>query len=254
MKHKALLIILLLLATHRGSALTAVEADTLAARAARAYAAGDPTAALALYDSVASTYSSAALYYNIGNCHYRSGDMARAILNYERAHRLAPGNEDILANLEQTRAQIKDRIGELPSFSLGSWWEVLRGGSDPDQWARRSLWSCALFFALLGIGLFIRTVTFRKGILALSTIALVGMMVSLFMAYDRHTELADRSSAIIMDAKVDVRSTPSAQGAVLFMLHRGTKVQLLQAQEGWQEVKLSNGSVGWMPEGALERI
>jgi SH3-like domain-containing protein len=57
-----------------------------------------------------------------------------------------------------------------------------------------------------------------------------------------------------MDAKIDVRSTPSAQGAVLFMLHRGTKVQLLQAQEGWQEVKLSNGSVGWMPEGALERI
>ncbi|MBL7981513.1 MAG: SH3 domain-containing protein [Flavobacteriales bacterium] len=254
MKHKVFLLLALFTASFNGSALSVADADSLSARAARAYASGDAAKALALYDSVATHYTSATLFYNMGNCHYRTGDMAMAVLNYERAHRLAPGNEDILANLELTRSQLKDRIGELPSFSLGSWWEAFRGGADPDQWARRSLWWCAAFFALLGMSLYIRGAGKRKGVLVASVTTLVGVFISLFMAYGRHTDLNDRSSAIIMEAKVDVRSTPSAKGPVLFMLHKGTKVKLLQQQEGWQEVRLTNGSVGWMPEGALERI
>lgn len=53
---------------------------------------------------------SAALYYNLGNAKYKQGEIAPAILNYERALKLDPNNEDILFNLEMAKLQTKDKI------------------------------------------------------------------------------------------------------------------------------------------------
>src|SRR5690606_12551683 len=97
-----------------------------------------------LYDSVNTDYTSAGLLYNIGNCYSKLGDMPHAILYYERALRLAPGADDIQANLDLERAKVVDRMNQLPAFTLGSVWDRLQGGKDVDQWARRSLWACVI--------------------------------------------------------------------------------------------------------------
>jgi len=96
------------------------EAASLSAAAQQAYAEGDHASALQLFDSVATVYSSTTLYYNLGNCHFKLGDIPRAILNYERALRLEPGAEDVQANLDLARLQVVDRINELPGFALGA--------------------------------------------------------------------------------------------------------------------------------------
>ena len=46
------------------------------------------------------TGESADIYYNLGNSYYKIGDIAKAILNYERALILKPANKDIRSNLE----------------------------------------------------------------------------------------------------------------------------------------------------------
>jgi SH3-like domain-containing protein len=78
------------------------------------------------------------------------------------------------------------------------------------------------------------------------------IMVSL-AAY-RASEVNARDAAIIMSAKVDGRSEPREGATVLFVLHKGTKVSVQQEQAGWLEVRLPNGTVGWMPANAMERI
>jgi SH3-like domain-containing protein len=41
---------------------------------------------------------------------------------------------------------------------------------------------------------------------------------------------------------------------VLFVIHKGTKVQVLEHSGAWVEIKLANGTVGWMQEEGLTRI
>ncbi|MBL7940888.1 MAG: tetratricopeptide repeat protein [Flavobacteriales bacterium] len=230
------------------------EADTLTARGATAYSTGDYATALHLFDSVRTAYSSPALLFNIGNCHFKLNDIPHAILFYERALRLAPGDEDVKANLELARQNVVDRVNELPSFTLGSTWGRLRGGRDADQWARRSLWACLLFFALLTAGVLAGNRAIRRALFGAGALVLVATLIAVAFASFRHNEVSDDSEAIILAPKVDVRSEPRESTTVLFVLHKGTKVTVLQTDNGWSEVQLANGSVGWAPPSTLERI
>ena len=228
--------------------------DPLVTNAQEAYTKGEYAKALALYDSVYTKKSSASLLFNIANCHMKLGDVPHAVLYYERASRLQPGAEDIRSNLDYARSQVVDRVNELPAFTLGSLWDRLRGGKDVDQWARRSLWACLLLFAFATAAVFIRHRIWRRVLFggALAFLLITGL--SAVLAAYRVGEITDRSQAIIMLPKVDVRGEPRAESTTVFVLHEGTKVSVLQEQNGWYELKLSSGSVGWAPPGSLEVI
>ncbi len=68
-------------------------------------------------------YESAELYYNLGNAYYRKGNLGYAILNYERALKLSPGDDDIRHNLALANSRTIDRINTLPDFFIFQWWE-----------------------------------------------------------------------------------------------------------------------------------
>lgn len=229
----------------------AADDATLVQQATDAYAKGEYARALVLYDSVNTHTTSASLLFDIGNCHMKMTEVAKAILYYERAIRLEPGAEDIQANLDFARSQVVDRVNQLPGFSLGSVWDKLRGGKDVDQWARRSLWAC-LITAMLAAGMLIaRSRMLKRTLLVCTVIGAVCTLTAIGLASYRVSEAVDRSAAIIMSPKVDVRGEPRAGANTVFVLHEGTKVTVLQEQNGWHEVKLGNGSVGWAPPDAL---
>lgn len=237
------------------TALLARAVDTALPSAAQdAYAKGEYAQALHLYDSIAIGQVSAALYFNIGNCHMKLGDIPHAVLNYERAIRLEPGAEDIQANLDYARSKVVDRVNELPALTLGSLWDQWRGGKDVDQWARRSLWAC-IIAALLAAGwLVVRQRALRRVFLVAALAMSLATVIAAVLAATRVAEVNDRSQAIITAPKVDVRGEPRDGATIVFVLHEGTKVTVLNDQGGWHEVKLSNGSVGWAAPGSLEVI
>lgn len=89
-----------------GSAVTnaeMTEPNTVFAEANRAYEAGDYAESFALYKQLLPEHPSTALYYNLGNAAYRLEDYGAAILYYEKARVMAPGNPDIQANLNLAR-------------------------------------------------------------------------------------------------------------------------------------------------------
>lgn len=234
--------------------LHAMGPDSLMLRANTAYAEGDHRRALVLYDSLHRTHTSAALLYNIGNCHFKLNDVGHAILFYERAIRMEPGAEDIQANLDMAREQVVDRVTEPPGIALGGAWARLRSGSDVDHWARRAIVLGAILFTLLGIALFMPRGKIRMLLHGLAIVAALSTATALALAGYRVAEVRNTDSAIIMMPKVDARSAPQGGGTVLFVLHEGTKVQVLQEQAGWTEIRLPNGNVGWLPPDAMERI
>src|SRR3978361_2157821 len=64
---------------------------------------GNTAYAKAQYDQAIKSYlqivnsgnQSAAVYYNLGNAYYKTGDISSALLYFEKAHKLSPGDEDI---------------------------------------------------------------------------------------------------------------------------------------------------------------
>lgn len=246
------LLLLPLLLFHGNAA--ASQPDSLVRAAEQAYAAGDAQTALSMYASALTHGRSAELLYNIGNCHYKLRDVAQAVLYYERALKLAPGDEDISANLELARSRTKDRVNELPTSQVMQRWYQFAGGRDSDHWARRSLVLTALLFAALASLLWVRVRPWNT-LLRVTAGALAGLvLVAFLMAYQRHRSITTHKEAIVMAPRVEVRSEPTDRGTVLFVIHRGTKVYLLDAQAGRLEVRLANGSQGWLLEDEVERI
>jgi tetratricopeptide (TPR) repeat protein len=232
----------------------ASDAQALLQQAQDAYVKGDHQRALALYDSVNTRETSAGLLFNIGNCWSKLGDVPHAILYYERALRLDPGAEDIQANLDLERAKVVDRMNQPPSFTLSSLWDRLVSGTDMDQWARRSLWACALMAMAAGAAIWMQGVMAKRLLTAVAAIALVATVVSTLLAAYRVNQVNSRSEAIIMAPSADILGEPRDGATRLFILHQGTKVGALQQQGEWYEVRLASGAVGWLPAKAIEVI
>ncbi len=230
------------------------DVDALLRQAEEAYGLADHQAALALYDSVAAHNTSAGLLFNIGNCYSKLGDVPHAILYYERALRLSPGAEDVQANLDLERTKVVDRMNQLPAFTLGSMWDRLQGGRDVDQWARRSLWACALMAAAAAGGLLVRHNAAKRGLYALALVGLVATITSTALAAYRVKEVEQHAEAIILTPSVEVRGEPREGSTRLFILHQGTKLDVLEEQGDWREVRLSSGAVGWLPKAAIAVI
>lgn len=228
--------------------------DLLVARADSSYSAGDHRAALKTYTDLAASHSSPALFYNIGNCHYKLGNKAQAVLWFERAHRLAPGDVDINANLELARAQVVDRVNAAPGITLGGGWSAFRAGTEVDTWTTRSLWCCLATFAFLSVWLFLRGPVFRRIFLGLASALGICTVITIALAAYRTSEVLSTEEAILLSPKVDVRSEPREGAVTVFVLHEGTKVTIQKVEDNWCEVRLASGNVGWMKADALERI
>lgn len=228
--------------------------DARVAAAEAAYAAGTYQEALDLYNAVALDLNSAALQYNIGNCHSKLNAVPQAILHYERALRLTPGAEDIQANLDRMRALTVDRMTSVPTFTLGTTWDRWKAGADMDQWARRALWAMLMSCALGAATVLVRTATSRRVLIGFALTGLTITGACTLLAFSRASSIQDGSQAIIMSTNLDVLSEPRAGTTKQFVLHAGTKITVLRSQGDWYEVRIANGAVGWVPVESLEVI
>ena len=99
------------------------------------YRLNDYQGAAAAYEAVLSHhFASPDLYYNLGNCYYRTGHMGLAILNYHRALRLKPTMSDASQNLQLANSHITDRITPLPRLFVVEWYEGLVTHLSPSSW------------------------------------------------------------------------------------------------------------------------
>ena len=230
--------------------------DSLWKAGVDAYSAGQWAQAASDWTDLSATgLRSKELYYNLGNAWFKAGEIALAILNYERALRLDPSDSDVRYNLEFARAQTQDRIDEVPEFILKTWTRKLSYLLSSNAWAGLSLFLLALTLALILLFLLGPTVNARRagfftGIVALLlTLMCWGFARSLKSAAERHDD------AIVMRPVSSVTSSPSSDAAKsLFILHEGTKVKVLDEVSGFTDIELADGRRGWIATSDIERI
>ncbi len=198
---------------------------------------------------------SAELYYNLGNAYYRLENITQAVLAYERALQLSPGDDDIRFNLQMARQKTIDKITPESEMFFVTWWNQLVSIMGVDTWAYTALISLALFVLLLLVYLMADRVALRKLGFYGGLLLLLLFVLSNVCAAIQRSHIEERSGAVVISSSASVKKIPTATSAEAFLLHEGTKVKIRDRSiKNWFGVKLEDGREGWIESRHLEII
>lgn len=221
-----------------------------------AYINNDFVGAVEMYEAILANEGEAAdIYYNLGNSYYKMDNIAKAILNYERALLLNPGNGDIRFNLELAQSKTVDKVTPISEVFLVTWIKSLANLMSEKGWSKLAIASFILMLFSLVIYFFGKKITFKKiGFIVAVCMVLVCVVANVFASSQKEKAL-NHENAIIMAPSVTVKSTPNEGGTDLFILHEGRKVMIKDnAMKEWKEIQLEDGNVGWVPTSVIEII
>ena len=231
------------------------QAEARFEKATAAYNEGDYLKAISYYEDIlAGNQHSAALYFNLGNAHYKLGHIAPSIYYYEKALLLDPDDPEIRNNLGFAQNMTLDAIQPLPQTDLHRLYNRLVYFLSLDAWA----WAGVVFMFLFVTGFVLFSSWKRPN---RKRAALIGALIALFLSLGCTTlaylqQLAYRADqpAIVFDEEVVARSEPNPRSQEAFRLHEGTRVQMLDSLDTWQKVELADGQTGWMPQKSLKPL
>lgn len=198
--------------------------------------------------------ATAEAYYNLASAYYKNGNIGPAVLNYHRAYRIDPSDGDIRFNLHFVSSKITDKIEETPQLFISRWLDSMSHWFSLATWR----WLSAILVVLVAVGVFfyfrgrsitIRRIGFYGGAFSLLLCVLVNVM-----AYRSYSFTHEDREAILLSSIITIKSSPNASGKDIAVVHEGLKVKTLQNLSGYTEVRLPDGTVGWIPMGSYELI
>ena len=207
------------------------------------------SAAISLYDSILiSGLESSELYYNLGNCHYKTNDWANAIWHYEKSLQLN-NNEKTKHNLELVKLKIIDRIEPLPQLFYKKWWINLTQNLSTQVWQILTLFGMGFIFILQLISQF----TSLKSKLITKIFSAITVIILLITQTSYHNNFT-KKEAIIFSETITVNSAPTSSSTNLFTLHAGSKVEIIDTIGDWINIKIANGNSGWIAQNSIKEL
>jgi tetratricopeptide (TPR) repeat protein len=220
-----------------------------------AYQQGKITEAVEIYESIVHNgYVSGPLYYNLGNAYYREGNVPRAILNYERAGRLMPGDDDLRHNLLLANLMITDKIEPTPRLFLWDYVDAVKNAFTLEAATWLAYAGFILVVASMCVIMLGRTYLIRKIALWGSAASVLVLALSLALFFVKLADVSRTNEAVVTAGIVTVKNSPDDKSSDAFVLHGGVKVQIVDQLSTWIKVRLADGKVGWMEESGTERI
>lgn len=203
--------------------------------------------AIQIYDQILKNGKHAtSLYFNKANAHYKQNQLAESIYNYEKALLLDPSNEDVLTNLAFAKNMLIDKIDVIPTSGFSKFFNSFVDGFHFDTWAIIAV-VLMLLFVFSFIKYTLEKYTGKKRLFfVISGISLLLSLLSLSFAYQQESNVNKEVYAIVFAKESQVKTEPKLSSDQAFVLHEGTKVQVLESFQDWTKIKLTNGSVGWV--------
>lgn len=219
------------------------------------YAKGNYQQAIKDYQELLKTGVSPEIYYNLGNAYFRTDNITQALLAYERALRLSPGDDDIRYNLQYARSKTIDKITPQTEMFFVTWYNSLVNFTSVDGWAKTAVFCMIMALLLTLVFLFAPQIWARKTSFYSAIALLAVFVVSNIFAFQQKCKLENSKSAIVTAATVTVKNTPAKSGTDVFVIHEGTRVEITdRAMKEWRGIKLADGREGWLLVSQIEEI
>ncbi len=204
------------------------------------YERGQFTEAAAAYESLLRSGSaSPALFFNLGNAYFKSGQVGRALFNYRRAEALAPRDPDIRANLQFAR----DSVPGHPARSVDRWtrWLPRLTLNETAGITALALWG---WLGLLTLRLLrpalrrsLRAATYLAGFLAL--------FLAAWTAATWEVRRAGRT-AIVVAPEATAHFGPLEESPAAFPVRNGFELPVTDTKGDWFQVTDAAHRTGWL--------
>ena len=219
------------------------------------YQKGNYQQAIRDYEEILKNGESAEIYFNLGNAYYRTDNITKAVLNYERAHLLSPGDDDINFNLQFARSKTIDKITPQSEMFFITWYKSLVNFTSVDNWAKTGILCIVMALLLVLLYLFGPQLMLRKiGFFGGLAFFVIFLLSNLF-AFQQKQALDNRTGAIIISPSVNIKKTPAKNSTDQFVLHEGTRVDIIdKGMTDWRCIRVGDGREGWIETKAIEEI
>ena len=217
---------------------------------------GEFEKAVQLYESILKSHQSnlifqsesrGELFYNIGNCYFRSGQKGSALLNYERARRLIPRDADLKYNIEYVHDLTEDNLSQPENII-----SEIFGVNFFSQTELATVFCLInlMLFLFLTIRIFFRAEWIFYVIIIFSICWIVsgisfGIMIEQTIFDDR---------VVILAKEVDVLAGPDKEDTLLFKVHEGTLAYQERNESGFSLIRLPDSKRGWLVSSAIEAV
>ncbi len=194
------------------------------------------------------------VYYNLGNCYYKTNNIPEAILNYERGLKLSPKDEDLQFNLRLANLKVVDKIQSVDQIFFKRWMEGISHFFTTDSAARYAI--IFMWLAMIVLALFVISwnSVFKRIFFYVGVVFFFSSIAFYLISNYRYNAINATTAGIVFNPSVYVKSAPEDKSTDLFILHEGTKVQILDNVGNWKKIRLMNNNEGWVKAESLEVI
>ena len=199
-------------------------------------------------------YHSAELYFNIGNTYYKLDSTAHSIFYFEKAKKMSPMNRDILNNLGYAENMKIDLIEKLPKSQIENFQIYLFNIFSIKKLGYIIILLLWIFCILFGLYYFIRNSRLKKILFLISSLFFLLIAVTFIIGTQKSIFDSLLTEAIVFERQISVNDEPNDRSKVLFNLHEGTKVNIVEKLENWLKIKLENGAEGWIKSKGIKQI
>lgn len=202
------------------------------------YEQGKFSEAASAYENLLQSGSvSSALYFNLGNAFFKSGQLGRAVAAYRSASRISPRDPELRANLQFVRGQVQG-----PTLTQGSAQRWLASLS-VNEWAKLAAIIFWLWVGLM-VSVQLRPAWKRplRNLLWLGGLAtlMLGACVGLAWASD------STPGAIVIAHDAVIHNGPLEEAPGSITVHDGAEVSVLDTKNDWLEIRLDGDRTGWL--------
>ena len=197
---------------------------------------------------------SAELYYNLGNAYYKLNNIAESIYYFEKAKQLDPNDEDIIINSNFAKNMTIDAIEKLPESQIVTFQKKIYGIFNFSYWSYLTVILFWIFSGLFLVYVFIKSASLKQTFFFIAIGILIFFMISFLITYSIEEKEKNTNFAILFSNQKDIWSEPNQQAELLFSLHEGTKVEVLDILENWKKIRIANGSEGWIENASLRYL
>lgn len=230
-----------------------------------AYNAQNYRSALSLYNKVLDTEgASPSLYYNIGNTHYRLGNVGHAVIAYERALRLDPSHADARANLDFVNSRLRGLPESNNSF-LNNVHNDIVAQASANMWASIALILFLLTLGFLSLYLFASGTAMRKTGFFGGIVVLILFIYVFVIAWQTAHAVDRQDIAVVVTQNARLTSNPGAsknKDDKAISIPEGSKVEIIDSVSTptdpiapmWYNVALNSNTRAWIPSTDVEHI
>lgn len=231
------------------------QGEKLFEQATHAYSQGKYKTAIGYYEQILDNgKTSVAVYFNLGNAHYKLHHVAESIFYYEKALQLNPSDKDVKYNLSLAKTRTIDAIEATPKTGISQLFHDFISILGYDGWAWVAI-ACSLLFSIFFLSYsFSSSSKWKKTFFAPALVCLLLGIMAFTFANLRRERVKKTQYAIIFAQEAKVKSAPNQNSELTFLLHEGTKVRVLENFENWYEIKIADGKQGWMKKSTLKKL